>query len=72
VTARSAAYVTNTSLLPAAKFTKEPELLDSSTVVRVSVLPEDEYVPMPTSHAFVAASTMAYVVVLLLPTTEND
>lgn len=37
----SAGYVTKTSLVPAAKSTKDPPLLDDSTVSRDSVVPED-------------------------------
>jgi hypothetical protein len=33
-------YVTNTSLVPAPKFTNEPALLDDTTVVRDRVVPE--------------------------------
>ena len=47
----SAGYVTNTSFVPALKLTNEPELLDEMTVVRASVVPDEVYVPMPTSHS---------------------
>ena len=55
VTAFSAGYATNTSLLPAANGTLLPELLEASTVSRVSVL--TLYVPIPTSQSPVALST---------------
>jgi hypothetical protein len=47
----SAGYVTNTSLVPDEKLTAEPLLEDDNTVSRESVVPEDVYVPMPTSHS---------------------
>ncbi len=37
----SAGYVTNTFLVPALKLTREPLLLDSNTVSRDKVVPED-------------------------------
>jgi hypothetical protein len=40
VVARSAGNVQNTFLVPAEKFTSEPELLDAITVVRDSVVPD--------------------------------
>jgi hypothetical protein len=43
--------VTNTSFVPALKVTAEPELLDANTVVRANVVPDEVYVPMPTSHS---------------------
>ena len=48
-----AGYVTNTSFGPAEKDKAEgcvPELLEK-TVVRASVVPEEVYVPIPTSHS---------------------
>jgi hypothetical protein len=50
-TARSAGWVTNTSLVPDVKLTSEPELLEARTVVRESVFPDVVYVPIPTSHS---------------------
>jgi hypothetical protein len=50
-TARSDGWVQITSLEPAEKLTRLPELLEDSTVVRLSVLPLDVYVPIPTSHS---------------------
>jgi hypothetical protein len=50
-TARSAGWVQITSLEPAEKLTRLPELLEDSTVFRLSVLPLDVYVPTPTSHS---------------------
>jgi hypothetical protein len=50
-TLRSAGCVTNISLEPAVKLTKAPALLDDSTVVRENTLPEDVYVPIPTSQS---------------------
>ena len=58
-TARSAGYVTNTSLEPALKETLLPPALDSRIVVRVSVGPAVVYVPIPTSQSPVIASTAA-------------
>jgi hypothetical protein len=49
-TAWLAGYVTKTFLLPAGKFTKLLELLDSKTVVLASVVPEEVYVPSPVSQ----------------------
>jgi hypothetical protein len=46
-----AGYVQNTSLVPAEKVTKLPLLLEANTVSRESVVPEEVYVPMPTSHS---------------------
>ena len=51
LTIGEAGYVTKTSLVPALKFTKEPELLEARTVVRARVVPADVYVPIPTSHS---------------------
>ena len=51
VTEYSAGYVTKTSLVPDEKLTAEPPLEDESTVVRASVVPDDVYVPIPTSHS---------------------
>jgi hypothetical protein len=42
--------VTNTSLVPADKLTAEPLFDDARIVVLANVVPEDVYVPMPTSH----------------------
>jgi hypothetical protein len=50
-TAWLAGYVTKTFFVPAEKFTKLPELLDSKTVVLASVVPDEVYVPSPTSHS---------------------
>ena len=53
VTEYSAGYVTNTSFVPAEKLKADgcvPELFDS-TVVLASVVPDEVYVPMPTSHS---------------------
>lgn len=47
----SAGNVTNTSFVPAEKLTADPELLDAKTVVLASVVPDDVYVPIPTSHS---------------------
>ena len=49
-TERPAGQVTNTSLLPVVNETNAPPLDDDKTVSRERVLPEDVYVPMPTSH----------------------
>lgn len=49
-TAWLAGYVTNTFFVPAGKLTKLPELLDSSTVSRLKVVPEEVYVPIPVSQ----------------------
>jgi hypothetical protein len=46
-----AGYVTKTSLVPEEKLTNDPELLDEKTVSLDSVLPDEVYVPMPTSHS---------------------
>jgi len=46
-----AGYTTNTSLVPAEKLTADPELDDARMVSRDSVVPEEVYVPMPTSHS---------------------
>jgi hypothetical protein len=54
----SAGYVTNTSFVPAAKLTAVPPVLDSKIVFLAKVVPEAVYVPIPTSHAPVAASTI--------------
>jgi hypothetical protein len=43
--------VTNTSLVPADKLTAEPLLDEARIVVLASVVPEDVYVPIPTSHS---------------------
>jgi hypothetical protein len=48
-----AGYVTNTSFVPAVKETADPELLEANMVVRDNVVPEDVYVPIPTSHSVV-------------------
>jgi hypothetical protein len=58
-TALSAGYVQNTFFVPAAKFTRLPELLDSKTVVRLRVVPEAVYVPIPTSQSPATGSLMA-------------
>ena len=58
-TALSAGYVQNTFFVPAAKTTKLPELLDSKTVVRLNVVPEAVYVPIPTSQSPVVGSAIA-------------
>ena len=47
----SAGYVTNTFFVPALKLTAVPPLLDSNIVSRDKVVPEDVYVPRPTSHS---------------------
>jgi hypothetical protein len=49
----NAEYVQNTSFDPALKLTSDPEFDDDSTVSRLSVVPEDVYVPMPNSHSVV-------------------
>ena len=46
-----AGYVTNTSLVPAEKLTSAPALLEDRTVFLVKVLPDEVYVPIPTSHS---------------------
>jgi hypothetical protein len=58
-TALSAGYVQNTFLVPAEKLTKLPELLDSKTAVRLRVVPDEVYVPIPTSQAEFNVSTIA-------------
>jgi len=50
-TAWLAGYVTKTFFVPAEKLTKLPPLLESSTVVLASVVPDEVYVPSPTSHS---------------------
>ena len=57
-TARSDGCVTNTSFAPAVKDTADPALLDDKTVSRLNVLVLLVYVPMPTSHSFVATFAM--------------
>jgi hypothetical protein len=42
---------TNIDFVPAVKFTGEVPFEPPRTVVRVSVLPADAYVPIPSSHA---------------------
>jgi hypothetical protein len=37
--------------VPAEKVTKDPELLEEITVVLDKVVPDDVYVPIPTSHS---------------------
>ena len=49
-TAFSDGYVTNTSLVPAAKSIAPPPVDESRIVSRLSVVPEAVYVPIPTSH----------------------
>jgi hypothetical protein len=51
VTDLPAGYVTNTSFVPALKLTKLPALLEANTVVRAKVVPDEVYVPTPTSHS---------------------
>jgi hypothetical protein len=50
-TADDAGNVTNTSFVPAERFTAEPELDEERIVVLANVVPEDVYVPIPTSHS---------------------
>ena len=47
---RLAGYVTKTFFVPAPKLTRLPALLEDSTVVLANVVPDDVYVPMPTSQ----------------------
>jgi hypothetical protein len=48
--ALDAGNVTNTSFVPADKSTADPPLEEAKTVVLANVVPEDVYVPIPTSH----------------------
>jgi hypothetical protein len=45
-----AGYVTKTFLIPALKLTRLPALLEDSTTSRDSVVPDEVYVPTPTSQ----------------------
>jgi hypothetical protein len=58
-TARSDGCVQMTSFKPAANDTKLPALLEDNTVSRLNVLPEDVYVPIPTSQEPAVGSMMA-------------
>jgi hypothetical protein len=58
-TARSDGWVQITSFKPVTNGTKIPALLEAKTVSRLKVLPDELYVPTPTSQAPVFASTMA-------------
>ena len=57
-TERPEGYVTNTSFVPALKFTTNPPFDESSIVSRLSVVPEAVKVPIPTSKSAAPGTEM--------------